>query len=178
MNGQTLQDWLVHNLTVGPTSLLHPDIDGLYTDDGIMRSQKGMPPFGDMESDVVSNIGLSAGDMGQLRAAWVRNIAAIEKATLKAGKFLVQMFTDGNRIVPKGASKCRSYFAAACKSGSMQHAGPLLWAVPHVSDGPGGKPLDPPEGIAPDFLEYLAGFLLVRGRYAYFTPADMGWYGC
>ena len=29
VNGQTLQDWLVHNLTVSPTGLLHPAIDGL-----------------------------------------------------------------------------------------------------------------------------------------------------
>ena len=28
INGQTFRDWLVHNLTVSPTGLLHPAIDG------------------------------------------------------------------------------------------------------------------------------------------------------
>ena len=36
---------------------------------------------------------------------------------------------------------------------------------------------NPPEQVSPDFLQHLAGFLLVRGRYAYFTPSADGWVG-
>ena len=33
INGQSFTDWLVHNLTVSPTGLLHPAIDGFFMDD-------------------------------------------------------------------------------------------------------------------------------------------------
>ena len=88
---------------------------------------------------------------------WQANMHAIEKATLAAGGFQVQMFTDGNRVATRAS--CDRYFQSACKKGSLQNAGPLLWGVPHNST------MSPPEQISPDFLVNLAGFLLVRGKY-------------
>jgi len=45
------------------------------------------------------------------------NIQAIEKATIAAGGFLVQMFTDGNRVLERG--NCDKFFQkarASCSS--------------------------------------------------------------
>lgn len=68
IGGQTLRQWLVHNLTVSPTGILHPAIDGLYIDDGIRRiTGPGQAPFGDMRGDVVLNMGLSKSGKCQLQ---------------------------------------------------------------------------------------------------------------
>ena len=115
------------------------------------------------------DLGLCVADVANLATAWQRNIMAIEQATRAAGGFLVQMFTDGNHVEHHGSSRsCDQFFSGACSKGSMQHAGPLLWGA----QGNVSRP-----GAAPDFLEQLAGFLLVRGPYAYFSPADDGWVG-
>lgn len=114
VDGQSLQDWLVHNLTVSPTGVLHPDINGLYIDDGIRsRLSPGSAPFGDMRADVVADMGLDANDIKQLSAAWEANIHEIEKATTKAGGFLVQMFTDGNRVLSR--ANCEQFLRKAVR---------------------------------------------------------------
>ena len=174
VNGQSLRQWLVHNLTVSPTGILHPDINGLYIDDGIRASHtRSSAPFGDMNANVVENMELSGADIQALSNAWAANVHAIEKATVAAGGFLVQMFTDGNRVASK--RNCDKFFETACKKGSMQHDGPLLWSVPCGTCLNASGVASP--GSAPGLLEHLAGFLLVRGKYAYFAPADDGWAG-
>ena len=127
-------------------------------DDGIRaRGGPGSAPFGDMQANVVADMGLGGRDIDALSAAWSANMHAIEKATLAAGGFQVQMFTDGNRVATRAG--CDRYFQSACKKGSLQNAGPLLWGVVHNST------MSPPEQISPDFLVNLAGFLLVRGEH-------------
>ena len=104
----------MHKLTVSPTGVLHPDIDGLYIDDGIAsRYSPGSAPFGDMRPDVVLAMGLNANDIKQLSAACETNIHAIEQATTKAGGFLVQMFTDGNRVLSR--SRCEQFLQQAVR---------------------------------------------------------------
>eukprot|EP01046_Picozoa_sp_COSAG06_P005555 COSAG06_NODE_249_length_19140_cov_18.998004_19_plen_64_part_00 len=58
-------------------------------------------------------MGLNANDIKQLSAAWETNIHAIEQATTKAGGFLVQMFTDGNRVLSR--ARCEQFLQQAVR---------------------------------------------------------------
>ena len=92
-----------------------------------------------MHANVVDNMGLNAQDIGDLSRAWTgkktifffcptldklrkalkkdrffaANIQAIEKATIAAGGFLVQMFTDPNRVLAHG--NCEKFFQKAVR---------------------------------------------------------------
>ena len=114
VNGQTLREWFVHNMTLTKTALLNPAVDGFYLDDWWPRAdashgwppvmttpnQEWKPPYGnggagDLDGTELSDIGLTAHDVDALHATWVSNMKTLVAAILEHGGFAWQLWNGG-----------------------------------------------------------------------------------
>ena len=175
VNGMTLREFLIHNVTVSDTGLLSPDVDGLYLDDYWSSSMhNGAGGSNDMDGTEVADVGLSGVDVADLESNWTTTIAAVKKAVLDNDGFTWQMMVNNGEgsgsamwyRVNKGWG-CAAQVRAACHPDSMEQTGALNYDLDSaVANG---------TMFLPDFDEHLASFLLIRGPYAWI---GFGWIGC
>lgn len=115
VNNQTLREWFVSEMFLGPTGLGSPAVSGFYIDDWWPRAdhqhswpphmnysrEQWLPPYGnggagDMDGAELYDIGLSADDVDDLHAAWVSNMKTVVAAIIENGGFAWQLFNGGS----------------------------------------------------------------------------------
>ena len=122
-------------------------------------------------------MGLTQGDLNQLSADYLKNMAALRAAVLKAGKFSWQMLWTGGSEDQIGTtcprpqvqkSTCAANLRALCNATSPAQTRAMMYAF-----GPGG--CDHTSVTLPEFKQDLANFLLTRGPHSWLGH---GWLGC
>ena len=161
VNGQSFVDWLVHNLTVSPTGLLHPAIDGFFMDDTWSDDGFGIghPGAGDLNGSEVQDIGLTHQDLADLQGNWSANMQVVKDAIVSHDGFLWQDMVcvgdDGATPVkcegyngtqagpPITRGSCATRLRQACQQGSVYQTGALFYGFKDQGNrGPTTVPLE------------------------------------
>eukprot|EP00729_Bicosta_minor_P007325 gene7325-2369_t len=166
VNGLTLRDYLIHNVTVSESGLLSPYIDGFYLDDYWSTSMhNGAGGSNDLDGTE---------DVADLEGNWTITIEAVKQAIVDNNGFTWQMMVNNGEgsgsamwyRVNKGYG-CAAQLRAACDPNSMEQTGALNYDLASsVANG---------TMSLLDFNQHLASFLLIRGPYAW---VGFGWVGC
>jgi hypothetical protein len=175
VNGRTLREWMVRNLTVSPTGMLSPYVSGFYIDDYWSTSMHGgAGGANDLDGSEVHDIGLSGQDVANQESSWVATMDVVKQAILDAGGFTWQMMVNnghgsGSALwyrVMKG-SGCAAQLRAACQPDSLEQVGALNY---DLASGHNTSTMS-----LIDFDEHLASFLLIRGPFAW---VGYSWISC
>ena len=163
----TLQEWLVSNLTVTETTLLHPDITGLFLDDTWSGSGAGDLNNKNMENDT----DLAHSDLMDIASNWTQNFDTVKAAVLKHGGFSWQQLVGNSTcqgavihndikrnssggVTQNDSGLCASQLRTACLADSPYQKGALMYGLSGYF-----TPEDMPQA--------LVNFLLIRGPYAW-----------
>jgi hypothetical protein len=170
----TLRDFLVNEIILGPTGLGNPNISGVYLDDGWANTSQPILPWepsigfcdhssigGATEEDFycTADMGLTQADTTAITDGWRQTMQAVYDAIYANNGWAWQMFTTSNTPSP---SQCLTYFR---KTALTLNSTALMFEFTNASSA----------ATLPAFNEDLATFLLVRGDYAWL---GYGWLGC
>ena len=172
VRNQTLVQWYVEDYIFGPTALGHAGIDGLYVDDFW-----GAAGPSEMDPHAVLDMGLSAGDVADMAAAYRWVLAQAGAAVAERGKWMWSEFLNNDPFQKANGgcpqpwvarATCAADLRQLCNSSSPAQARTLLYGFT-----PGCPSLDPSHLASPE--HDIASFQLVRGPFAFLGS---GWQGC
>ena len=112
-NGSMIRDWLVSEYFVGPTSVGHPAIDGLFVDDYWCDSRGTCPLRGrgrlvgpaETEPHVLQDLGMGDSEVDAMALAWRENLdAALEEIRRKNGTTWDLSFSFNSYNDPKAGA--------------------------------------------------------------------------
>ena len=176
VNGRTLREWMVHNLTVSPMGMLSPYVDGFYIDDFWSAGMhNGAGGANDLDGTEIHDIGLSGQDVADLESSWIATMDVVKQAILDANGFTWQMMVNNGhgsgsalwyRVIKGGG--CAAQLRAACQADSLEQTGALNYDLASKA-GPNHTM------SLIDFYEHLASFMLIRGPMAW---VGFSWISC
>lgn len=163
---QSLRAWLADEHVGGASAVGNQYIDGVFTDDewrtDVDPDDGGGPSEEDKHS--VEDMGLSKQDVQELIGNWTLAMRAAQQKVLDLKGFAWRLFVPGSSTGGSdpvgGKSKCVESMRKYCVPNSELHKSAMMMSA-GKSDS--------------DFMPNLAGFLLIRGPYAWFGNA---WQGC
>jgi len=170
----TLRDFLVNEVILGPTGLGNPNVSGFFLDDGWTNVSAPILPWepkigfcdhspigGPTEEDFycVEDMGLTQADTTAIFTGWKTTMQAVYDAIYANGGWAWQMFTESSTPSP---SECTNYFRNTALS---LNTSAVMFEFTNASHSP----------VLPAFSQDLATFLLIRGDYAFL---GYGWIGC
>ena len=168
VNGQTFQDWFIHSYMLNKVGS-SPLVSGFFWDD-VWNPQCNIH---DQVKDTCEDMGLTQDDLNALTASYLKNMAALRKAVLDAGKFAWQMLWTGGPDDSIGGTgpatlvqkdNCAEMLRLHCNASSPTQTRAMMYAF---------NTKDP--AVLPEMRQDLANFLLLRGPYGYLGHA---WKGC
>jgi hypothetical protein len=171
----SLRDYIVSEVILGPTALGNANVSGFYLDDIWSNTTDPqlpwMPaigfcdtksPFGGPTEEnayCYEDMMLTQENTTTLTNGWSALIADVTSAIIANGGWAWQLFNDVSTPSP---SNCTSFFRGA---GLTYNTSTILYAYTNGSEA----------ATLPHFDEDIAGFLLIRGDYAWIGFA---WLGC
>ena len=111
----------------------------------------------------VSQCGMSTADVAAMTSAWADNMAAVQAAIIKAGRFNEQLMHGEYHVHQADqAPPCATFLRDACKPNATITNSAMMYGFTQVSESPHQPFL--PNGSLPAFEQDLATFLLVATR--------------
>lgn len=168
VNGHSFQEWFVHRYVLNEVGM-SPLVSGFFWDD-VWNEECNIH---DQVKDTCKDMGLGRPQLAQLTRDYRANMAALQLATLAAGKFAWQMLWTGGpddtigdlRLRPLvRRATCAADLRALCAEGSPAQTRAMAYGFT-TSDSK----------VLPELKADVANFLLTRGRYAWLGH---GWRGC
>jgi len=164
----SLREWYVSTyLGQGDANgLANPNLDGFFLDDKWSRTGPTESPAG-----LFQDAGLTPADVDAIHQGYVEAVSSAQRSIVEAGAYTWQSMANSATAAgpPFGSARhhqpnCSAYMRQACVPGNSISTSPLFYGFDH--DGGAGLP---------HFSFDLAGFLLVRGDFAWL---GYSWMGC
>lgn len=179
-NGSQLTEWLVKNFILSDTALASPAVSGVFIDDfwcslrdnSTTECNDPVPGPSEIDPNSQLDMGLSNESLWEITENWLKTMELAQEAILAAGGYtwsLIPGQANANAMpVIINATTCTGALRNFTLDPSATQEAPLIYGISYNST----------LQTFPWLLQQLAGFLLMRGPYAYIGWGEWGmwWY--